>query len=343
MGPKMIQFYSIPPTSSSTPKSHPSITRLLLSPNENYVAFLSGDQRIQIHDTASGKELMSSVLPEIEDLATLRMKFSSNSSIVILWTQTFIYIMDIERLLINTVSVKNLVGVAFLNSASPPSILMIKLDGKIHLHSSGGISQDPVCHISIDLSRDHMLVVSPDDTTLAIQQPGLLVVREMFKDSRDIHWAGACVDATFTPDSKFLIILENFNFLTTVSLLKLPSFEVCYNWSPSYRFVSFDPSEPDRAFGQPEDRWTRYSRVTSALESHRSNEVILEELHKERGWVHHCENYLLNYIWHSRQGHYLQFNGSKVAWLTDSEVFVADMSLFFEYSYAPLSLLIRIS
>jgi hypothetical protein len=345
-GNDMVSFSLVPSNPDQIQESHHVVSSLLLSPDRKYIALLSEKGNVQICDIDSGTELLSNALPKVAGINTFEINMAFDLPSLFIWSRGFLYIVDIKRCLVKDFDVENLAGAALFNSSPSPSILMVNMNGEVHLCSNDGSTRDVICHISANSLDYQKPVVSPDETMLAIRQGHILIIKQISGDGREIHWPSECIDVVFTPDSNFIIALESMpeenGRLITMSLLGLPDLDVYYRWSRSDLWDNtFYSSLAYTAFYDINTTWARYYQVICALESHHSRTIIPVTLHKEEhGWIGYCQNYLLKHIWHSRQNPNEQFHGNITAWIGyDGQAIITDMSLFFEHMYVPSLLL----
>lgn len=178
-----ICFHSINLAQPSTQRSNRSIKCLLLSPSQQYLAILCSTH-IRICDTASGKEIVSYLTPITNFADNVYMNFNLNSTGLILWTHTLLYMIDIEGNSAKSFEVNKLIGATFLNSTASASIVAIESNGETYVYSRDSVSRHHICHISFELSCSSTPVISLDDTKLAMVQRGMLIVKRCIGRAR---------------------------------------------------------------------------------------------------------------------------------------------------------------
>jgi hypothetical protein len=342
---EMACFYFLPVVQPQIQQKQHFVSRLLLSPNGKHALILSERHNILVCDTTTGDELLSYDLSEVDKPDCLQMEFTLDSASIFIWNKRFLGIIDISESLMKTFEVDDLAGAAFLDPSPPPFILLANCNGEIYSCSKDGSSRNLLCYLSIGLSYFQMPRISPDGTVLAIWQAGILVIKVLSENGRETHWPGACIDIMFTPDSGYLIVLEQMEDAMIVSLLKSPGLDVYYRWSRREHFGYFNPTLPDYAFHDDKDRWTEYYRLMDDLEPLHLNKNIPVMLHKEgQDWIRYCQKHLLRHLRYlQRNRKFCKFVGNKVAWTNQGHANIADMSLFSEHAYVCFPLFFLIS
>jgi WD40 repeat protein len=249
-----ISFSYIDLTSPPLPQSDSYISHVLLSPNGLNLAIVFREGTIELWDTTQGIRKISIKFAFNYRSEDIKLEFTKDSSTLLAWRARSqeMQLIHISDLSIKPLNIRDSMAVAFLSASE--NILIIASNGTIGIYSFDGILLHIPAWISVSPSiLCHSLTISSNDQWVAMICRGSLIVKELCSDIREFEWPGACVGMTFTADSSYILVVENFSRDVIVSHLRICDMTVQRRWAmvghgleitPRYDISALEIKEP---------------------------------------------------------------------------------------------------
>jgi WD40 repeat protein len=293
-----ISFSNIDLTWPLFPRSHTEISRLLLSPNGLHLVTVFADGTIALWDTIQGGQCFSTFFNPIYPSKAIELAFTRDSSTLLIWRMISqeMQLIYIPRLSIEFLHISNFVVAAFLSASK--RILSIDGNGNINIHSFNGMLLETPSHLSFHPSSPlcHSLITSLDDRIMAMIYRGSLIVKEIFSNSQEVEWPGACIAVAFTLDYTHIFVVEHLFYDAVISRLRIVDMKVQERWAMTKYGSQVTPKYEQNTLQLTEKsgNWKPFDSLISSFDLLSGRRIISGFLHHRGYSVLYCQCHIMH-------------------------------------------------